>query len=86
MRRFAKRLVLASAFCLVLGTAAYSAGSYQKQPMFDHLVIAGVPNPHVKLPSPPHINPSYMFGGCGRGRIRDPQSHACHGPGDIGPR
>ena len=63
MRRVAKRLILASAFCLVLGNVAYSAGSYQKQTMFDHLVIAGVPHPHVQLPWLPQINPSQMLGG-----------------------
>jgi hypothetical protein len=85
MPRFAKHMVLASAFCLVLNTVAYSAGSYHKRAEFDRLVVAGVPHPQVTLPSLPQINPRYMFGGCGRGRIRDPPSHSCHGPGDISP-
>ena len=85
MRRFAKRLTLASVLVL-LSSVAYSAGSYHKrtEPLFDHLVIAGAPHPPVTLPKPPQIDPAYMFGGCGRGRIRDLQTHTCHGPGDLG--
>jgi hypothetical protein len=57
MRRFAKRLTLASAL-VVLSSVAYSAGSYHKrtEPMFDHLVIAGVPHPPITLPKPPQID------------------------------
>ena len=79
-------VLVVMAMALGISGPANAAGSYQKRPMFDHLVIAGTPHPRVKLPSLPQVNPSYMFGGCGRGRIRDPQSHTCHGPGDIGPR
>ena len=85
MSRLCTLVVIATALTIV-SAPADAAGSYHKRGEFDHVVIAGVPHPQVKLPSFPQINPSYMFGGCGRGRTRDPQSHTCHGPGDIGPR
>jgi hypothetical protein len=85
MSRLCALVVIATALTIV-SAAANAAGSYHNRPPFDHLVIAGPLQPQVKLPSLPQINPSYMFGGCGRGLIRDPQSHSCHGPGDIGPR
>ena len=50
----------------------------------DHLVIGGVPTPKVTLPPLPQINPGQVLGGCGRGRIRDPQTNSCRGPGNIG--
>jgi hypothetical protein len=28
--------------------------------------------------------PLYNFGGCGRGRFRDPATHQCRGPADFG--
>jgi hypothetical protein len=34
--------------------------------------------PKVSIPSPKRL-----LGGCGRGAIRDPQTHKCRGPGDI---
>jgi hypothetical protein len=52
-----------------------AAGSFQKPAV----VTAGVSSP---APSVPTIAPG-DFGGCGRGRVRDPQTHACRGPADI---
>jgi hypothetical protein len=69
----------------MINTPSQAAGSYHKRTeTFDHLVIGGVPTPKVTLPPAPQIHPEQFFRGCGRGRVRDPQSHACWGPGDIG--
>lgn len=37
---------------------------------------AGVPTPS--------LSPSELLGGCGRGRYRDPGTHICRGPADVG--
>jgi hypothetical protein len=75
-------ILLAIMIALMMPTASQAAGSYQKRPIFDHLVVAGVPKPKVTLPSF-HVDPGQLLGGCGRGRIRDSQSYSCRGPGDI---
>jgi hypothetical protein len=84
MSRFARYVVLPATLLLILSGVANAAGSYRKQPMFPGLVIAGVPTPKVALPTLPQVNPAQLLGGCGRGRVRDPQTNVCHGPGDIG--
>ncbi len=84
MSRRAQILVLALALGLSLSGAANAAGSYEKRPMFPNLVLAGVPTPRVSLPAMPQVNPAQLLGGCGHGRIRDPQTNSCHGPGDVG--
>jgi hypothetical protein len=45
------------------------------------VVKAGMPS--VPSPSMPNATATEMLGGCGRGRIRDPQTHGCRGPADI---
>jgi hypothetical protein len=69
----------------MINTPGNAAGSYHKRTEpFDHLVIGGVPTPKLPPLPAPQINPQQFFQGCGRGRVRDPQSHTCWGPGDIG--
>jgi hypothetical protein len=36
------------------------------------------------VPSVSPVSPSDLLAGCGRGRYRDPASHRCRGPADIG--
>jgi hypothetical protein len=84
MLRFARFLIFTSALFLMQEGAGHAAGSYQKRPMFDHAVIAGVPTPSISLPPAPQINPAQFFRGCGRGRVRDSHTNLCYGPGDIG--
>jgi hypothetical protein len=31
----------------------------------------------------PNLSPSYLVGGCGKGRVSEPQIHTCRGPADI---
>jgi hypothetical protein len=83
MCRLCTLAVIAAALWM-MNTPSQAAGSCQKRPPFDHLVIGGVPTPKVTLPPLPQINPGQVLGGCGRGRIRDPQTNSCRGPGNIG--
>ena len=64
-------LIFASAFLLVPSEALGKGGSSV------HEGVYAVPNFELRLPNE-------SFGGCGRGRYRDPRTHKCHGPGDFG--
>ena len=64
-------LIFASPFLLVPGEALGKGGSSV------HEGVYAVPNFELRLPNE-------SFGGCGRGRYRDPRTHKCHGPGDFG--
>lgn len=70
-------LSLIVAFTAVTWSDSQAAGSFQKP---TPVVTAGVANP---VPRVPHITAGEVVGGCGRGRVRDPQTHACRGPADI---
>lgn len=56
-------------------------GSFQTKPAFP-VVMVGVASPmsNVRLPD---VSARDLVGGCGRGRIRDHQTHGCRGPADI---
>jgi hypothetical protein len=79
-------LIVTATVLASINTPSQAAGSYEKRPMFDHLVIGGVPTPKVPFPQlpAPQINPQQFFQGCGRGRVRDPQNHLCNGPANVG--
>ena len=69
-------LILLSIGLLALTTdASQAAGSYQKKPMF----VASFPAPSV-----PRVTAGELLGGCGGKRYRDPQTHQCRGPADLG--
>lgn len=69
-------LVLIVAVTAATWSDSQAAGSFQKPAV----VTAGVSSP---APSVPSISAGDLVGGCGRGRVRDPQTHACRGPADI---
>jgi len=71
--RYISLLVLMISVCAL--SPCQAAGSFQKPE--PKVVKAGTPS--ITVPS---ITGS-DFGGCGRGRIRDPQTHTCRGPADI---
>ena len=58
-----------------------AAGSFQTKAAFSNVVIAG-----YSAPSPVSVaaasGPALEIG-CGKGRVRDSQSHGCRGPADI---
>jgi hypothetical protein len=80
MRRFGF-LILVMALVPAAWSACQAAGSYQTKPMFTEvrMVTVGMPEPAIKP-----LNPSAGdLPGCGRGRVRDPETHGCRGPADI---
>jgi hypothetical protein len=62
-------------------SSCQAAGSFQK-PEPRPLVMAGfAPSlPTIKMPK---LSATDLVGGCGRGRVRDPETNGCRGPGDI---
>ena len=77
MSRFA---ILTLAMTAIASSNCYAAGSFQKPE--PHVVTAGIA-PALPSVSMPNFTARDLVGGCGRGRIRDPQTHGCRGPGDV---
>jgi hypothetical protein len=69
-------LVLIIAAAAVTWSDSQAAGSFQKPAV----VTAGMSTAASSVPT---ISPSDVVGGCGRGRVRDAQTHVCRGPADI---
>jgi hypothetical protein len=75
-------LMLAIALTVSTSSSCQAIGSFQTRPAF--LSVARSDDP----PQPPTIawpdaSASALLGGCGRGRVSDPQTHGCRGPADI---
>ncbi len=73
---------------LVMGLAArtwstcQAIGSFQTKPAFPDMVRTDDP----ALPPTntwPNLSASSLVGGCGRGRVSEPQTRGCRGPADI---
>jgi hypothetical protein len=75
MRCFAA--LVAAALALAAPTSAIAKSGYVRLPE-PKVVRAGVPIPDLQL------SPSQILGGCGARRYRDPVTHKCRGPADIG--
>ena len=75
MLRFA---IIAAASTLVASSPALGKGGYirRSEPIPMELTTGSLPQ----------APPLYNFGGCGRGRYRDPGTHKCRGPADFGDR
>ena len=76
-----QRFLLAIAwFSVISSNPALAKGGTNMHEMASQrpsVVRAGAPT----LWLPP---PSEFLAGCGRGRYRDPSTHACRGPADVG--
>jgi hypothetical protein len=74
--------ILVMALTVPAWSNCQAAGSFQTKPAFPNLVMAGMvpPLPTITLPA---VSASDLVGGCGKGRVRDPQTHGCRGPADI---
>jgi hypothetical protein len=72
-------LVLVLTLAAITWSNCQAAGSFQTKPAFSKVVTAGFA-PTVTLPN---VSARDLVGGCGRGRIRDPQTHGCRGPADL---
>jgi hypothetical protein len=64
------------------GSNSRAAGSFQTKPAFQSGVTTGTVSPTSSV-STPNTSSGDFVGGCGRGRVRDPQTHTCRGPADI---
>ena len=75
-------LILVTALTVPAWSTCQAAGSFQTKPAFPKVVTAGVapPLPTITLPD---VSARDLVSGCGRGRVRDPQTHGCRGPADI---
>lgn len=61
-------------------TGAEAAGALRRPE--PHPVMAGM-SPPLPSVSMPEFAAGDLFGGCGRGRVRDSLTHGCRGPADI---
>jgi hypothetical protein len=77
MGRFA---ILTLVMTAIASSNCYAAGSFQKPE--PRIMTAGIA-PSLPRVSIPHVTAGDLVGGCGRGRIRDAQTHGCRGPADI---
>jgi hypothetical protein len=74
--------ILAMALTASTWSGCQAAGSFQTRPAFSSDVSADDP-------ALPPVNTSFslsaggLVGGCGKGRVSDPQTHRCRGPADI---
>jgi hypothetical protein len=73
-------LILVTVFTVPAWTECQAVGSFQR-PAPRPLVTAGIapPLPTITLPN---VSARDFVGDCGRGRIRDIQTHGCRGPAD----
>jgi hypothetical protein len=71
-------------FVIALSASTWSscqaAGSFQTKPAFPRDVVTAGVAPSITIPN---LSARDLVGGCGRGRVRDPQTHGCLGPADI---
>jgi hypothetical protein len=75
-------LILAMALTATSWSSCQAAGSFQTKAAFPKVVMAGFA-PELPTITMPNVSAIDLVGGCGKGRIRDPQTRGCRGPGDI---
>jgi hypothetical protein len=63
-------------------SSCQAIGSFQTRPAFPNAVKADDPPLPPTIPWP-NASVGGLVGGCGRGRISDPQTRGCLGPADI---
>jgi hypothetical protein len=76
-------VMLIVALTVASGSDSQAAGSFQTKPAFPRAVVTAGVAPALPSVSMPDISAHDLVGGCGRGRVRDSQTHACRGPADI---
>jgi len=80
-RRMRLRM-LAMVLTALTWTSCQAIGSFQTRPAFGGAASDDDPS----LPPtiiPPNVSANAFIGGCGKGRVADPQTHGCRGPGDL---
>ena len=74
--------VLAIIATVLTWSSCQAVGSFQTTPAFP----SAEKNDDPRLPPMilwPDESATAIIGGCGKGRVGDPQTHGCRGPGDI---
>jgi hypothetical protein len=64
------------ALVVLMPDLGYAAGSYTR-PAPKPMTAAMAPSLSM-----PKLSPQDMWGGCGKGRVRDAVTHRCRGPGE----
>jgi hypothetical protein len=63
-------------------SSCHAVGSFQTRPPFPSAVRADDP-PLAPTITWPNASVGVLVGGCGKGRVSDPQTRGCRGPADI---
>jgi hypothetical protein len=78
VRRFLLSLAVSGLTVIAFNSAVAKGGPL-------HLFPSQLPPAsNAGVPAKQPISPSKTFGGCGRGRYRDPHTSRCRGPADVG--
>jgi len=74
--------MLAMVLTALTWTSCQAVGSFQTTLAFPS--VEKNDNPHLPpIIIRPDVSTNAFIGGCGKGRVSDPQTHGCRGPGDI---
>jgi hypothetical protein len=73
--------ILVTVVTTLTWSSCQAIGSFQTKPAFPGSAEAD--NPPLPPSTWPHLSASAFVGGCGKGRVSDPQTHGCRGPADI---
>jgi hypothetical protein len=76
-------LMLATALMAPAWSSCQAAGSFQTKLAFAGALTADHDQPLPPATTWPDLSASAFVGGCGKGRVSDPQTHSCRGPADI---
>lgn len=74
--------LLAMAVTVAPWSNGHAAGSFQTRAAFSNVVSASYSTTSLAV-SVAHANIPGIGFGCGKGRVRDSQTHGCRGPADI---
>ena len=80
MRR-ASLVVLVMATTMIGSSDSQAAGSFQTKPAFPYSATTDTTFRATSISVSSVAAPTFI-GGCGRGRVRDPQTNICRGPAD----
>lgn len=75
-------LMLVMALAVLPWSSCHAIGSFQTKPAFPSVASADDP-PQPPAITWPGLSAGALIGGCGKGRVSDPQTHGCRGPADI---
>jgi hypothetical protein len=80
--RHIRFVILVMALTAPTWSACQAIGPFQIKPAFPYVVTDDDPLPQPTVASP-NLSAGAFVGGCGKGRVSEPQTHGCRGPADI---